>query len=58
MKNNNKQPDVYVPTREEFDEFCAHSKNEHDCVPYTLHHNFLCRHHDSFLLDEILSIVL
>ena len=24
MKNNNKQPDVYVPTREEFDEFCAH----------------------------------
>lgn len=24
MKNNKKQPDVYVPTREEFDEFCAH----------------------------------
>lgn len=23
MKNNKKQPDVYVPTREEFDEFCA-----------------------------------
>ena len=24
MKNNKKQPDVYVPTREEFDEFCAY----------------------------------
>lgn len=23
MINNNKQPNVYVPTREEFDEFCA-----------------------------------